>query len=338
MRRTPSALVAVLALAAATLAGCTADAGEPTDAQDPAAGPATAEPAADEPSIDEIAVTYVTAPLNVPSITERQIGGFADAFAADGIEVTYSELTTGPEQTAALASGDIQFLFAVGATSVILSAANGADIAIVDMYSRSPEAFMLVSGPDGPTSPAELAGLTIAGPKGTILHELLLAYLASGGLTVDDVNLVDMKIPDAQAALAGGSVDVALLAGPAAASMLADGFAKVTDGAGLVGATIVVATSRAFADEHPEVVRTFVQAHRDVLAYMDAHPDEVLAMAAAETGLPEEAVREMYAMYDFSVDVTEADLAAMESTQEFMLANQMIEEPVDIPGLVLDLG
>ena len=330
MRRTTPALIAAIALAA-TLAGCTADAGAPTEAEEPAAGTAIAD------GIDEVAVTYVTAPLNVPSITEREIGAFEDAFADAGIDVTYAELTTGPEQTAALASGDIQFLFAVGATSVILSAANGADIAIVDMYSRSPEAFMLVSGPEGPTTPAELAGRTIAGPKGTILHELLLAYLASGGLTADDVNLVDMTIPDAQAALAGGSVDVALLAGPAAASMLADGYTKVTDGTGLVGATIVVATSRTFAAEHPDVVRTFVQAHRDVLAYMDEHPDEVLALAAAETGLPEDVVREMFAMYDFSPEVTEADLAAMAATQEFMLANQMIEEPVDIADLVLDL-
>ena len=330
-RRTP-ALVAVLALAAAALAGCTADAeGAPT--------PAPSTPAADtvEPSVDEVAVTYVTSPLNVPSIVERQIGAFADAFG-DGVEVTYSELTTGPEQTAALASGDIQFLFAVGATSVIMAAANGADIAIVDTYSRSPEAFMLVSGPDGPTTPAELAGRTIAGPKGTILHELLLAYLASGGLSIDDVNLVDMKIPEAQAALAGGSVDVALLAGPAAATMLADGYAMVTDGTGLVGATIVVATSRTFADEHPDVVRTFLEAHRAVLAYMDENPDEVLEMTAAETGLPLEAVRAMYPMYDFGWEVTETDLAAMEATQDFMLANDMIERPVDIPGLVLDLG
>ncbi len=330
MRRTPSALVAALALAAATLAGCTADGGA-AEAEAPAASPATAEP-----SIDEVAVTYVTAPLNVPSIVEREIGALAEAFGG-GVEVTYSELTTGPEQTAALASGDIQFLFAVGATSVIMSAANGADIAIVDTYSRSPEAFMLVTGPDGPTTPAELAGRTVAGPKGTILHELLLAYLASGGLTADDVNLVDMKIPDAQAALAGGSVDVALLAGPAAATMLADGFTKVTDGTDLVGATIVVATSRTFADEHPDVVRTFVDAHRAVLAYMDENPDEVIEMTAAETGLPVEAVREMYPMYDFGWEVTDADLAAMEATQDFMLANEMITERIDIPSLVLDL-
>ncbi len=323
------ALVVAMAFAATALAGCTS-ADDDATAADVAGGTTSAAP-----SIDDVAVTYVTAPLNVPSITERQIGAFAEAFEDAGIDVSYSELTTGPEQTAALASGDIHFLFAVGATSVILAAANGADIAIVDMYSRSPEAFMLVSGADGPTSPADLAGLTIGGPKGTILHELLLAYLASGGLTADDVTYVDMKIPDAQAALAGGSVDVALLAGPAAATMLADGFSMVTDGTGLVGASIVVATSRSFAEQHPDVVDTFVEAHRSVLAYMDENPDEVLAMAAEETGLPEDAVRQMYAMYDFDLAVSDADLAAMEATQEFMLANQMIEEPVDIAGLVL---
>ncbi|HEY3436125.1 MAG TPA: NrtA/SsuA/CpmA family ABC transporter substrate-binding protein, partial [Actinotalea sp.] len=251
------------------------------------------------------------------------------------VKVSYSELTTGPEQTAALASGDIQFLNAVGATSVILSAANGADIAIVDMYSRSPEAFMLISAAGGPKTPADLVGKTIGGPKGTILHELLLAYLASGGYTAADVNFVDMGIPDASAALAGGSVDVALLAGPAAYKALSNGFQKVTDGKGHVGATIVVATTRAFADANPGLVATFRKAHREVLAYMAAHPDEVVAMAAKETGLPESAVTDMEGMYDFSADITDADVAAMTATVTFMVANKMIEKPVDVKSLIL---
>lgn len=325
------ALAAALALATAALAGCAGGAPDPADE-------ATTDTAAQEVSgLDEIAVTYVTAPLNVPSIAERRLGLFTDAFADMGIDVTYSELTTGPEQTAALASGDIQFLFAVGATSVILAAANGADVAIVDMYSRSPEAFQLVTTEDGPTSAADLAGLTIAGPKGTILHELLLAYLATAGLTADDVDFVDMGIPDAQAALVGGSVDVALQAGPAAYTMVQQGYRTLTDGTGLVGASIVVATSRAFADAHPQVVARFVEAHRAVLDHMATHEDEVLAMAAEETGLPAAAVRELYAMYDFDLEVTDADLAAMAATQEFMLANGMIEQPVDLSGLLLTL-
>ena len=294
----------------------------------------TASAASQTPTVDKVAVTYVTSPLNVPSITERKIGAFADAFG-DHVDVTYSELTTGPEQTAALASGDIQFLFAVGATSVILSAANGADIAIVDMYSRSPKAFMLVSGADGPKSPADLVGKTIAGPKGTILHELLLAYLASGGYTADDVHFVDMAIPDAQAALAGGSVDVALLAGPAASTMLTDGYHKVTDGNGLVGATIVVATTRKFAEAHPEIVRTFRKAHQSVVDYMDAHPDKVVGMTAAKTGLSEAAVRDMLPTYDFNTEITPADIAAMSATDDFMVANGMIDKAVDVKSLIL---
>ncbi len=313
------AFATAAALSLAALAGCTASAAS----QAPAAS-----------TVDKVAVTYVTSPLNVPSITERETGAFAAAFG-DKVAVTYAELTTGPEQTAALASGDVQFLFAVGATSVILSAANGADIAIVDMYSRSPEAFMLVSGADGPKSPAELVGKTVAGPKGTILHELLLAYLASGGFTAADVNFVDMTIPDAQAALAGGSVDVALLAGPAAATMLSDGYRKVTDGKGLVGATIVVATTRTFAEANPTIVKDFRTAHRAVLDYMTAHPDEVVTMTAAKTELPEATVRDLMAKYDFTADVTDADLTAMSATVDFMVKNGMIEKALDVTSLIL---
>ena len=95
-------------------------------------------------TVNKVQATYVKAPLNVPSIVEKEKGFLTGAFEEEGIEFDYSNLTTGPEQTQALASGDIQFLNAVGATSVIPSASNGADIKIISMYSRSPKAFMLL--------------------------------------------------------------------------------------------------------------------------------------------------------------------------------------------------
>jgi sulfonate transport system substrate-binding protein len=63
---------------------------------------------------------------------------------------------------------------------VILSAANGADIKIIGMYSTSPRAYCLYSADEGINSPQDLRGKTVAGPKGTNLHELLAAYLAAG--------------------------------------------------------------------------------------------------------------------------------------------------------------
>lgn len=283
---------------------------------------------------ETVTVTYVTSPLNVPTITEKNLGLFEKHFSPLGLSARYAELTTGPEQTQALASGDIQFLFAVGATSVILSAANGADIEIVSMYSRSPEAFKLFAADDAITSPEALRGKTIVGPAGTILHELLAAYLKSGNMTFSDVQFVDMTIPNAMAALVGGSADAALIAGAAAYNLSKDGWHIVTSGEGLVDATIVTATSRAYAGQHPEVVDAFLSAQREALDFMEAQPDQAMAFVAHDLDMPVEAAEAMYALYDFKMDITEADIAGMEKTVAFMLETGMIDEPVMIADLI----
>lgn len=98
------------------------------------------------------------------------------------------------------------------------------------------------------TTPESLKGKTIAGPTGTNLHELLVSYLAQAGMTLDDVNYVNMTIPDAKAGLDGGSVDVALLAGATAYNAEQQGYHLVADGEGLISALIAVAND-------PEVLR-----------------------------------------------------------------------------------
>lgn len=287
-------------------------------------------------TLEEITVTYVTSPLNVPSIVEKNHSIFAETMKDVGIKtVNYSEITSGADQTQALASGDIQFLYAVGATSVILSAANDADIKIVSMYSRSPEAFCLFSNDDSINSPEDLRGKTIAGPQGTILHELLVAYLASGDMTLADVNYMNTTIPDGMAAMLGGSVDCALLAGAAAYNTQASGAHLVTNGVGLVDATICCATTQAFYDEHKDIVDSFLQAQQNVLNFMEENEETALQEAAEYLDLDIAAVQDMYAYYDFDMTIRDSDITAMESTMQFMLNNGMIENTVDINELVI---
>ncbi len=290
-----------------------------------------------ESTTNKIGVTYVKSPLNVPSMVERAKGMFEEGFSEYNLTVEYSELTTGPDQTAALASGDIQFLNAVGATSVILSAANGADIKIISMYSRSPEAFMMFSEDDTINSPEDLKGKTIAGPKGTNLHEMLVAYLEKAGMTQDDVNFINMDIPSALAALEGGSVDVALQAGASAYQLKKDSYHMITDGKGLFDANIVVATSNKFYEENPKLVKRFLETQKSVLDYMENNYDEIIDIAAAETEQGREAVEEMYKMYDFTMEITDENIESMQNTVDFMLKNDMIEKSVDIKSLILNV-
>ena len=286
-------------------------------------------------TVKDIVVTYVTSPLNVPSIVEKNHSIFAETMKDVGVEsVTYSEITSGADQTQALASGDIQFLYAVGATSVILSAANDADIKIISMYSRSPKAFCLFSMDETITSPEALRGNTIAGHQGTILHELLVAYLNQGGMTLDDVSFVNTTIPDAMSAMRGGSVDCALLAGAAAYNTQAGGAHLVTNGDGLVEASICCAATKEFCDANPELVESFLKAQEEVLGFMAENEETALAEAAEFLDLDIAAVRDMYAYYDFDMTIRDSDIAAMQSTVQFMLDSGMIEESVDISSIV----
>ena len=324
-----------------SLAGCSGSAGKETEAASAAETTAetsteaetSAEATADaETSIDKLTVTYVTSPLNVPTILEKDQGIFEKEL---GVPVEYAELTSGADQTQALASGDVQVLYAVGATSVILSAANGADIKVLNMYSRSPKAFCMYSKDESLTTPESLKGKTIAGPTGTNLHELLVSYLAQADMTLDDVNYVNMSIPDAKAGLDGGSVDVALLAGATAYNAEQQGYHLVADGEGLISALIAVATTQKFYDEHPDVIKKLNAAQEEIASYMADNQEATMETVAATLDLDVDAVKEMYGFYDFSTEITDADKEGFQNTADFMYESGMIENELDVNTLFI---
>ena len=286
-----------------------------------------------EESLDKLTFTYVTAPLNVPSIIEKEKGIFAKTFEDMGIAVEYAELTSGADQTQALASGDVQVLYAVGATSVILSAANDADIKVLNMYSRSPKAFCMYAKDETLTSPEALRGKTIAGPAGTNLHELLVAYLATADMTLDDVNYVNMSIPEAKAALDGGSIDVALVAGATAYTAKQQGYHLVADGEGLIDAIIAVAVTDEFYNAHPEIIEKLEEAQDEIADFMEEQEEEALQISADALELDKAAVEEMAAYNDFSTELTDADKAGFQRTADFMFENGMIENKLDVNTL-----
>lgn len=285
--------------------------------------------------IDKLVFTYVVSPLNVPSIIEKDKQIFAKSFEDMGISVEYAEINSGADQTQALASGDVQILYAVGATSVILSAANGADIKVLNMYSRSPKAFCMYSKDDSLTTPESLKGKTIAGPAGTNLHELLVAYLATADMTIEDVNYVNMGIPDAKAGLDGGSVDAALIAGATAYQAKQQGYHMVADGEGLIKAIIAVAVREDFYKANQDVIDRFMQAQQEISSFIKDNQEEALAIVAKELDLDEAAVKEMYDYYDFSMEISDEDKDGFQKTADFMLESDMIEAPLDVNTLFI---
>lgn len=281
-----------------------------------------------------INITYVKAPLNVPSIVEKKMGVFEKEFGKDNIAITFPEITAGPKQTEAMAAGAVDFAHCLGGTPAILAAANGVDLKIIGIYSRAPKAFVLLAKNGKLQSVKDLKGKKVAGPKGTVLHQLLLTALEKNGLKADDVEFIAMDILGAVAALMNGSVDAALAAGPDAVKAELAGARIITTGEGLVEATIVTAVRGEFLRQHPDLVKRFMQVHRSALEYVKKNQEEALALTATETGLTIEMVKRMYPWYDFDAGVRPADIQELKVTQEFLIKNGMLNKNVKIEDII----
>ena len=284
--------------------------------------------------ISEINLTYVKAPLNVPSIIQKQDDLFGKEFSSDNIAVNFYEITSGPDQTAALASGELDVLHALGGTSALIAASNGVDLKIINTYSRSPKGFMILTNNDEIVSAKDLVGKKVAGPKGTILHQVLIAALNNEGYSIDDVEFINMGIPEASVALEDGSVDAALIAGPAAYKAVKNGSKVVANGEGLVDGIIVTAVSKEFAEKHPDVIERFIKVENETLEYINNNFDEAMEKVAEEVGLTIDEVKEMYDWYDFSIDITDNDIKSLEDTQKFLIDNGLQENEVNVQDLI----
>jgi len=289
---------------------------------------------ADGTAVETINISYVKLPLNVPSIVEKKLELFEKEFGKDRIKVVFPEIIEGPKMTEALAAGSLDFCNALGGTSAILAAANGVDLKIIGIYSRAPKAFTIVAADPRLQTVADLKDRKGGGPKGTILHQLLLAALARQGLKGEEVSFVNLGIAQAVSAMLSGSVDAALVAGPAVPKALENGAHIITTGEGLLSATIVVAVSNKFLTWHPDLVERYLKVHNESLRYMKEHPDEVYQLAAEETGISLEDVRKMYPWYDFNPVITAADLADLKKTQDFLVRNGLLTQSIDVRTIV----
>jgi len=301
-------------------------------------GAKSTEKQATPTKVDTINISYVKLPLNVPSIVEKKVGLFEKEFGKDNIKVTFPEITQGPKMTEAMASGDLDFSNALGGTSAILAAANGVPLKVIGIYSRAPKAFTIMAKDPAIKTVADLKGKKVAGPKGTILHQLLLASQEKSGLKGDDVSFVNMDIPPAMTAMLNGDVEAALVAGPAVSKALEAGAHIIATGEDLLSATIVIAVRTDFLDKHPDLVKRYLQVHRESLQYMKEHPEDVYQMAAVETGLSMAQVKNMYEQYDFNPTITDSDIKDLEKTQDFLKQNGMLTKTVDIRGMIATIN
>ncbi len=294
--------------------------------------------AGNTPALETLRITYVKLPLNVPAIIVKHFKLLEKEFKADRIKIERPEITSGGKQIQALAAGSIDIASVISSTSAIMARANGVDLKIISVFARAPRAFNIVAIDPTITDVISLKGKKVAGPKGSLLNQTLFAALVANGMSPQDVGYVHMGVPKALAALIGGSVDAALIAGPFLPKAESQGAHIIATGEGLVKGLIVTALKESFLKQYPEVVKRYINVQNKALIFMKEKPEQTFEIVAQETGLTLENVKSMYSWYDFNMSITPSDIADLSGTQTFLIDSGMLDKPTDIKSLLNDMS
>ena len=279
-------------------------------------------------NLKEINVSYVKSPFNLPSIVAKNRGMLEKAFEEKGVMVNFYEINSGAKQSEAMAAASLDIGGVVNTTSVILANANGNNIEIVSGYSRPEKVFALVSMDSSIKTVKDLKGKKIAGPKGTVLHQMLASALESEGMGMGDVEFIQMGLAKGAAALEAGYIDASLLAAGLLINAVKNGGHVVFTAEGYVRPILVIAARDGFSEKYPGAVRIYVDVHKEALAWIRDNYKEAIQMGADEQGISFEDAEKLYSWTDFDFSVKGSDVESMKSDILFLKESGMLEESV----------
>ena len=249
---------------------------------------------------EKVTIVYVKSPFNLQNMVMKEKGMLEKAFEKDGVKVEWKSINSGAKQPT--------------------------------------DTFAIVGKPGASLSVKDLKGKKVAGPRGTVLHQLLIAALVKEGMSADDVEFLSMDIPAAMTAVTSGRVDAALLAASGIIKAEEAGCRVVTTAKGLVDVNLVMTASKQFAEKHPEALETVVRVEREADEWIKANWQEAVAIGAKEHGISLADAEKLAGWSHYYGVLTDADVKGLEADQKFLIENGLMTTPVDVKSIVLPIA
>lgn len=197
--------------------------------------------------------------------------------------VTWNSFNAGPAEMEAIFAGEIDLGYIGPVPALSANVKSEGDVKIISNTTNA-GAVLLKRKDSGITSLSDLAGKKIAVPQmGNTQHLCLLSILSDQGLkTVDaggDVTVNASSNADILNLIDNGSVDAALVPEPWGTTIENNGNAEILldyNEVFLEGnyPTAVVVASQDFIEDHPDLVKQFLQIHEEATLYINQNMEE----------------------------------------------------------------
>ena len=291
-----------------------------------------------EASPNQINIAYVKDPFNLQNIVMKQHQSLEKEFQKDGIKINWVSINSGAQQAQAMAAGSLDVSAVMNTASLLMANGAGNKVLVATGVARPTQVFAVVGKAGQQMKIEDLKGKKVAGPKGTVLHQVLVAALKSKGMSINDVEFIQMDPGKAYAALMGKHVDAALLAASLIIKSNQAGAKTVVTADGLVNPLLVMAVSEKFAKENSALLERIVKVHRQTTKWIYENYDQAIAMGAKEAGVSLQDADKLAKWSHYFDVITDEDLQSLKSDQAFLLENDMMQNKVNTDQLVLPIA
>jgi len=265
-----------------------------------------------------------------PVIAECQ--GYYDEV---GLEVEHVRFTSGRAAMDALIGGQAE-IATTAISPVIFAAFQEQPMAILAENARFLDEKITARVASGISEPADLKGKKIGVTLGSDVHYFLYLYLDYAGLTVDDVDIVNLGPSDMVITLVNGDVDAFASWRPqpdnAKAEMGDEAIFLTQPDPPIFESLYLIVGMQELVEANPETYARFMEAMVMADEYAASNPDGATECVAAASEVDVDTAESLMAGYQFKIWLDKSMIDGSEKRAIFQLENDLAPEGAEMPN------
>lgn len=251
-----------------------------------------------------------------------------------GVDVEHVRFTSGRAAMDALIGGQAE-IATTAISPVIFAAFQEQPMAILAENARFLDEKITARVESGIAEPADLEGKKIGVTLGSDVHYFLYLYLEYAGLTVEDVDVVNLGPADMVISLVNGDVDAFASWRPQpdnAKAEMGDGAIFLTQpDPPIFESLYLIVGMEELVESNPEAYQRFMEAMVMADEYAAENPQGATECVAAASEVEVEAAESLMAGYQFQIWLDQSMIEGSEKRAVFQLDNDLAPEGAAMP-------
>jgi len=277
-----------------------------------------------EGKMESIAIAY--SPFE--SLTIFWVAQEQGYFTKNGLNVTSNKYDTGAGALEGVINGKDDIVVGTTEFPLTTKALEGDRIRTITSISKSEFIYLVGRVDRGIHEVSDLKAKTIGTTFGTIAHFYLGRFLDLNGLSIQDVNLVDLKTPwEWVDAVVNGSIDAVATAQPSA-DLAKDGLGNNAVVWSIQNSQPLYAQAIAtdeWITSHPELVIRFLKSLLQAEDFVINHPAEAKAIVKKQMSFSDAHINRVWRENQFSLSLDQSLLLAMQDEAQWLINNNLTD-------------